>query len=87
MCQTGGPALLPNATKSFFDFTHEIHEAWLCNDLRMPTKIAFNQIVCFNDVGTRNGFASRILITSYPPEVICNSGRRGDVMCHHDDGV
>lgn len=81
-----GQCLLEGA-EAFFDFADEINEVGMGDDLGVPTEVAFDEVVSFNDVRAGEGLAFGIVIAAHEPQVIGNRSGGRNVVGDDDDGV
>jgi hypothetical protein len=79
--------ILLEGAEALFDFADEIHETRVSDDLGVPTQVALDEVVGFDDVGARERIAFGIVIATHEPEMIGDSGSGGDVVGDDDDGV
>jgi hypothetical protein len=75
------------SAEALFDLADEINEAGMRDDLGVPTKVTLDEVVGLNDMGTREGIAFGIVVTTHKPEMIGHGGSGGDVVGDDDDGV
>jgi hypothetical protein len=75
------------AAEALLDFADEINEAGMGDDLRVPTEVALDEVVGFNDVGARQRIAFGIVVAAHEPEVIGDGGSGSYVVSDDDDGV
>src|SRR5207302_1102831 len=54
---------------------------------RMPTQVAFNQVIGFLDARSGNDFSFLIAIAAHEPHMIGYGGRSGDIVSDDDNGI
>jgi hypothetical protein len=74
-------------SEALFDFADEIHEAGMGDDLGVPTEVALDEVIGFDDMRARKRIALGIVVTAHKPEMIGHGGSGGDVVGDDDDGV
>jgi hypothetical protein len=52
-------------SEALFDFADEINKVGVGDDLGVPTEVALDEVVSFNDVGAGEGLAFGIVIAAH----------------------
>src|SRR5437016_3456819 len=73
--------------EALFYLADEINEAGMGNDLWVPTEVALDEVIGFDDMRARKRIAFGIVVTTHKPEMIGDGGSGGDVVGDDDDGV